>query len=43
MFALTLFTALAMTVQANAQQIIKFDAPDSGTGARYRGDCGILH
>jgi hypothetical protein len=29
---LTLMTALAMTVQANAQQIIKFDAPNSGTG-----------
>jgi hypothetical protein len=35
-FAITLFTALAMTVQADAQQITKFDAPDSGTGA-YQG------
>jgi len=32
-FTLSLITALAMTVQANAQQIIKFDAPNSGTGA----------
>lgn len=32
--ALTLFAALA--VQAHAQQIIKFDAPNSGTGA-YEG------
>ena len=29
---LALITALAITVQANAQQIIKFDAPNSGTG-----------
>ena len=32
-FTLMLITVLAMTVQANAAQIIKFDAPDSGTGA----------
>jgi hypothetical protein len=29
---LALIAALAMSVQANAQQIIKFDAPNSGTG-----------
>jgi hypothetical protein len=33
---LTLFFVLVMTGQANAQQITKFDAPDSGTGA-YQG------
>lgn len=33
---LTLFGMLAMAVQANAQQIIPFNAPNSGTGA-YQG------
>jgi hypothetical protein len=30
-YALTLITALAMAVQANAQQIVKFDAPAAGS------------
>jgi hypothetical protein len=48
LIALTLFSALAMTGQANAQRIITFDAPGAGTGA-YQGtgcfaytDCSVL-
>ena len=33
---LTVFAALAITVQASAQRLISFDAPNSGTGA-YQG------
>ncbi len=36
LIVLALFAALAMTVQANAQQLITFDAANSGTGA-YQG------
>jgi hypothetical protein len=36
MIVVCLFAALAMTVQASAQEIITFDAPNSGTGA-YQG------
>ena len=48
LIALTLFSALAMTGQANAHRIITFDAPGAGTGA-YQGtgcfaytDCSVL-